>query len=104
MWKLVTALGIAACVMLLLWALRGVLLTPVRLGKHESLTLLLRVEGRAPELERTADALLWLLADGVLPGELVIEDAGMDAETLAVARLLARDNERVTVWEKEDSG
>ncbi len=80
--------------------LRRALHTPVRLGRSAHLTLHLRVEGAAPELEAAADGLLWLLSDGVLPGRLVIEDAGMDAETRRVAEYLTKDNDRIELWMK----
>lgn len=92
---------IAAGAALLCWKLRGVLLTPVPRGRHLDLTLHLRVTGPAPELEATVDGLLWLLADGVLPGRIVLEDNGMDEDTRQIARRLARDNGKVTVWTRE---
>ena len=100
MWKILLALGIAACVFTLIWLLRDVLLTPVPLGKNIRLSVVLRVDGAAPNLDRTVDALLWLIADGVLPADIVIKDLGMDSETRTIANLLARNNERVTVWTK----
>ncbi len=100
-WKLPLGLALAAALLWLFWLLRGVMLTPVKLSKQESLRLVLAVRGSDPDLERTADALLWLMADGVLPGELVIRDLGMDDETRRRAVLLARDNRRVTLWTRE---
>ncbi len=97
-WKLLLAGAAAAGVLFLCWLLRGALLTPVQLGKNLRLTLCLRVTGPAPELEAAADALAWLMADGVLPARLVIEDGGMDAETRAVAELLTKDNGRISLW------
>lgn len=90
------ALGIAFALVFLLWTLRGALLTPVRLGGNESLRLTLRVCGPEPALENSVRALLWLMEDGVLPAELVIEDGGMDEETRRTAETLA-ENERVTL-------
>jgi hypothetical protein len=101
--KLLAAFLVAGAVVYLLWLLRGVLLTPVQLGKNESLQLVLRVTGPEPALENSVNTLLWLVEDGVLPGELIIEDGGMDEETKRVATLLARDNKRVTLWTKKAS-
>lgn len=101
--KLLAAFLAAGAVVYLLWLLRGVLLTPVRLGKNESLQLVLRITGPEPALENSVNTLLWLMEDGVLPGELIIEDGGMDEETKRMAALLARDNKRVTLWTKKAS-
>jgi hypothetical protein len=95
-WHAFLALVISGALVFLLWLLRGALLTPVRLGKNESLRLTLRVCGPEPALENTVRALLWLMEEGVLPAELAIEDGGMDAETRRAAEILA-ENERVTL-------
>ncbi len=101
--KIFLAVVIAGGVGVLLWLLRGVLLTPISLGKNETLRLILQVTGPSPALENSVNALLWLMADGVLRAELVIEDGGMDEETRRTAELLARDNRRVSLWTKESS-
>ena len=101
LWKLVLGFLAAAGALVLCWLLRGVLLTPVRGGKNQELTMRLRVTGPAPELEYTVDGLLWLLSDGVLTGRIVLEDGGMDEETKEIARRLARDNGKVALWTKE---
>jgi len=103
LWKLFAAFLAAGAVVYFLWLLRGLLLTPVHLGKNESLQLVLRITGPEPALENSVNTLLWLVEDGVLPGELIIEDGGMDEETRRVAALLARDNKRVTLWTKNAS-
>ena len=87
-WKTALALLAAVILGLFWWYLRGLLLTPVRLGKEEKLSLVLTVSGPAPELENTVDALLWLIRNGTLSGQIVLRDAGMDAETRHAAELL----------------
>lgn len=89
-YKVFVTLLIAAGVLLLLWMVRGVLLTPVRLGKNQRLSLVLTVTGRSPELENTVDALAWLMANGTLKADIVVRDAGMDEETAATAAVLER--------------
>ena len=88
--NIVIALLAALGLTLLLWLLRGVMLTPVRLGKHQQLALVLTVSGESPELENTVDRLLWLMENGTLRGQLLLRDAGMDDETRQVAELLDR--------------
>lgn len=87
--KILVSALIAAAVVFLLWAVRGAMLTPVRVGRSTRLAVTLSVTGREPCLEETVDALLWLRANGTLPGRIVIEDAGMDDETRAAAALMA---------------
>ena len=84
----IIAAAISAVIILLLWLLWGVMLTPVKKGKNQMLTVTLKVTGPSPELENTVDGLLWLVRNGTLPAEIVIEDAGMDSETRRAAELL----------------
>ena len=88
--KLLIAAVVAGVLLLLCWLLRGVLLTPVNLGRNTRLKLLLTVYGAAPELEQTVDALLWLRANGTLPGEIYIVDRSMDGETSEIIAALAK--------------
>ena len=88
--KILISAVIAAALLLLCWLLRGVLLTPVRPGVNTRLKLLLTVYGPAPELEQTVDALVWLRANGTLPGEILIADRSMDAETSEIITALAK--------------
>ena len=101
MGKWILAFLIAAAVLLLCWKLRGVMLTPVRRGKGQNLELVLRVSGASPELEATVDGLLWLIADGVLFGKIVLLDDGMDEETREIARRLTLGQGNVTLWTKQ---
>lgn len=88
--RILFAFAAAAALMLLLWLLRGVMLTPVRVGANESISVVLTVSGEAPELENTVDALLWLNQNGTLRAQLFVRDAGMDSETRQSAELLER--------------
>lgn len=88
--KILASALIAAGIVFLCWLLRGLMLTPLRLGHRSRLTVLLRVTGPEPGLEETLSGLLWLKKNGTLPADIVVEDAGMDDETKAVAALMAR--------------
>lgn len=99
---LITALA-AAAFLFLLWLLRGYMLMPIRPGRRTELTLTLHVSGPDPALEDTVDALLWLRENGTLPAQLVLEDAGMDGETRAVAELLAAGRKNVTLTKKDST-
>lgn len=82
---------ITAVILLVLWLLRGVMLTPVRRGAEQEITVVLSVTGESKELENTVDGVLWLIQNGTLPASLVIEDAGMDADTRRAAEALTKD-------------
>ena len=108
-WEIFLSVLIAGAVMFVLWGLRGVMLTPVRVGRNSRLTMVLTVTGDEPQLESGVDALLWLRANGTLPGRIVLVDGGMNEETRAAAELLARGHGDVTflrggeaeLWTKE---
>jgi hypothetical protein len=85
----------AGAILFLIWAVRDALFTPLRLGRETRLTLTLTVTGPEPRLEETLRGLLWLRENGTLPGEIVVEDAGMDEETRRVALLAQGQDGRV---------
>lgn len=88
--KILFAVAAAAVLILVLWLLRGVMLTPVRTGKNQQLSVVLTVSGSSPELENTVDGLMWLRQNGTLHAQLVVRDAGMDRETREMAEILER--------------
>ena len=82
---------------------RCALLTPLRLGGHIRLSVLLRVDGEAPELKEAVDTLAFLRWKGVLPGEIVLRDDGMDERTRLQAEKLAGEVRGVKLWKRETS-
>ncbi len=96
LWDVLGAAAVAALVILLVWTLRGLMLTPVRTGADTRIRVTLSVRGADAMLEGAVGALLWLDANGTLPCEIAIRDLGMDEETARVAEALAREG-RVTI-------
>lgn len=90
LWTVLGAAVFASLVLLLVWRLKGLLLTPVRVGENMNISVRVEVSGEADTLEAALAALLWLRADGVLPCEIELLDLGMDAETLSVAEAFER--------------
>ena len=90
LWTVLGAAVFASLVLLLVWRLKGLLLTPVRVGENMNISVRVEVSGAADTLEAALAALLWLRADGVLPCEIELLDLGMDAETLSVAEAFER--------------
>lgn len=88
--RILFAFAAAAALMILLWLVRGVMLTPVRAGTNERLSVVITVTGAAPELENTVDALLWLSQNGTLRAQVLVRDAGMEQNTRQAAELLER--------------
>jgi hypothetical protein len=80
---------IAGMVLAFIWALRGLLVTPVAVGRGARVAAVVRISGRAETLEQTVDGLLWLAKNGTLPMDIILADAGMDEETRLTARILA---------------
>ena len=79
---------IAFAIMAVLWFIRGILLTPVKLGKNQRLTLFLSVSGSSPELEGVINSLNWLIDNGVICGDVILRLETDDPETLQQANLL----------------
>ena len=96
LWNIIGAAAFAALVLLLVWAVRGLMLTPVRPGTNTRLTVRLDISGGDASLESAVSALEWLSANGTLPCGIEIGDLGMDEATLAVAETLERDG-RITI-------
>lgn len=84
---------IAAALFALLHYLKTRLLSPVPKGRNMRFSLVIAVNGAAPELENTVKALGWLRQSGKLDTEIVLRDCGMDDNTAAVAAKLAREGE-----------
>ena len=69
----------------LCWLALGALLLPGRCGVR----LTVSARGGGEGLEQTVRGLLWLRRTGLLRGEIIIEDCGLDGNGLALARTLA---------------
>lgn len=109
LFDIVCAFVIAGTLVLFVWLLRGMLLMPLVKGKHTKITVVVKVQGFEPCLEQTVSGLNWLKSNGTLPGNVVIVDDGMDAETRTVAEHLSRQKsgvcfqrKDVPLWEKNE--
>ena len=91
LYKIFISFLVAGVLVFALWVARGVLLTPIVIGKNESIRIVLSVSGKSPCLQHTVDSLLWLRDNGTLACEIIIEDRGMDDETRQIAEILQRN-------------
>ena len=62
----------AAVLWLIIWSVKGLLLTPVKLGRSTKASVLLTVSGAEPMLEYTLRSLVWLRENGTLKAEIDI--------------------------------
>ena len=81
------AAGFAAAVLLwlIIWSVKGLLLTPVKLGDSTRASIMLSVDGPEPELEYTLRSLIWLRENGTLKADIGIVAIAPDDETRSVA-------------------
>ena len=77
---------IAAMLLLIIWALKGVLLTPVRTGDNTEIVIGLNLHGHEPALEQTLRGLLWLRENGTLKANIRIIAHEPDEVTRHIAR------------------
>ena len=90
-WDILLAAVIALLILGILWAARGMVLTPLPKGRHTHIKIRLEVSGRENTLEQTVRALLWLIGNGTLHGTVQIVDCGMDSDTRVIAEKLAEN-------------
>ena len=95
----VVGLAIAVIILLLLWSIKGLLLTPVSRGKSTDITITLRIAGSEPELEHTLKGLVWLRDNGTLKADIIIDLLNSDDITGHIARTYAENYSYITLSE-----
>ena len=95
------AICAAALLMALLWQVKSRLYRRSVGGKKTKVTVIVTSEGSPGELEQSVRGLLWLMDNRALDPAtgIVIKNAGMDRETMDMARILAREYPSVTLAE-----
>lgn len=91
----------AALLMSLLWQAKRMLYRRAIGGKKTRVTVIVTSDGNPAELEQSVLGLLWLMDNHTLDPQtgIVIKNAGMNSETAAMARILEREHEAVTLDE-----
>ena len=95
----VVGLAIAVIILLLLWSIKGLLLTPVSIGKSTDITITLGIDGSEPELEHTLKGLVWLRDNGTLKADIIIDLLNSDDITEHIARTYAENYSYITLSE-----
>jgi len=76
--------------------------TPVRCGKDTDLATIVSIRNSAQGLEQTLEGLIWLRDNGVLEGQILIADCGVDEEGLALARLAVKKYGKIAFCKAEE--
>lgn len=99
------AAGFAAVAVLwlIVWSAKGLLLTPVRLGKHTEAEIRLRLRGSEPMLEYMLRSLIWLRENGTLRAEIRIIATEPDELTATVGRRFERQYRGISYTEENQS-
>ena len=86
---IVIALGVLA------WFCRTRLHLPIRTSGNMALTVHVTASGDAPGLEHLLRNLLWLCENGLIEGEILLEDCGLSPQTAAMAALLREQHHHI---------
>lgn len=95
----VVGLAIASIIILLLWTIKGLLLTPVSRGRSTHIGLVIDVDGSEPKLEQTLKGLVWLRENGTLKTDIHLNVSSTDELTLHIARIYAANYSYITLSE-----
>ena len=82
----VVGFAAAAILMLIIWAIKGLLLTPVRTGDSTDIEIDLHLRGAEPALEQTLRGLLWLRENGTLKANIYVKASRPDEITRHIAQ------------------
>lgn len=96
----------AGLLWLMVWSVKGLMLTPVKLGKSTTARLTLNVCGSEPMLEYTLRSLVWLRENGTLRAEIIVAASMPDDETRSIAERFCSQYRFVNYTEEltEDAG
>lgn len=95
----VVGFAVASIIILLLWTLKGLLLTPVSRGKSTHIGLVIDIDGIEPKLEQTLKGLVWLRENGTLKTDIHLNLSNTDELTLHIARAYADNYSYITLSE-----
>lgn len=100
--EIISAFALSLSFLLLIWAIKGFMLRPSPCGRGIRITTVLTADGSTKDLEREVTNLRWLREDGRLRTEILIVDAGMDAQTAEIARSLQRRDPTISICTPEE--
>lgn len=89
--NLMVGLALALGIVLLIWSIRGLMLTPVKGSDTLELTTLVTINGTEPGLEQCLEGLIWLRENGTVRADIRIEASGLDEASRHICRSYAKD-------------
>ena len=98
----IVGLSAAALILVLLWAIKGLMLTPVCSGDSTDIAITLDIDGSERELEHTLKGLIWLRDNGTLKADIYLNLYGFDELTSHIARTYAANFSYITLFEHGD--
>lgn len=99
----IVGLAIAAILLIMLWALKGLLLTPISSGENTCISIELRVRDSEPKLEQTIKGFVWLRDNGTLKANLCIDTHDADAAAKHIAEAYAEKYGYITLSKDGES-
>lgn len=100
--NIIVGLALALGLTLLVWSIRGLMLTPVRGGSGLHLSMLVRLSGQDDGLEHCLDGLIWLRENGTVRADIIIEADGLDDAARHICRTYASEYKFISFTEHGD--
>ena len=100
--EIISAFALSLTFLLLIWTIKGSMLRPPTCGRRIRVTTVITADGSTKDLEREITNLRWLREDGRLLTEILIVDAGMNAQTAEIARSLQRRDPTINICTPEE--
>lgn len=97
--NIMVGLALALGIVLLIWSIRGLLLTPVKGSSALDLTVLVRLRGTEVGLEHCLDGLIWLRENGTLKADIRIEAAEPNGAARDICRAYVKDYQFISFTE-----
>ena len=99
----IVGLSLAAVLLIMLWALKGLLLTPITSGENTSISIELTVRDSEPKLEQTIKGFVWLRDNGTLRANLRIDACNADSAAKHIAESYAEKYGYITLSKDGES-
>lgn len=99
----IVGLAIATILLIMLWALKGLLLTPITSGENTRISIELQVTGTEPKLEQTIKGFVWLHDNGTLKANVRIDARNADASAKHIAEAYAEKYGYITLSKDGES-
>ena len=100
--QILIAMGAVSVMFGIIWLIIGRLRTPILWGSQVRVSTVVSATGEAEGLEQALDGLIWLQENGLLKGQIVIADCGMDRDGERLARQAVKKYGKIAICKAED--